>query len=126
MAFCITNGMGDSVDEPSLAQMRKFHVDEADEEHGAAWLSTDHHVLEWSGTDGRLVFESTAVDVSDLLSSRHLLGVSRERTLELWQLLAAGRLADVGTEGHYDPPKKTEVDPLSGPPSLGFLQNLGG
>ena len=74
MAFCIGNGMGDSVVVPSLARMRQFlfDVDVTDAEHGAAWLSTDDHVLEWSGTEGRLLFERRAVDVSDPRPSRHL------------------------------------------------------
>ena len=96
MAFSIANGMGDSIDEPSPAQMRKFlvDVDTTDEEHGAAWLSTDDHVLEWSGAHGGLlVFSSTSAESND--ESRHLVDVPRERTLELWQMLAEGRLGEL-------------------------------
>ncbi len=73
MAFSIANGMGDSIDEPSPAQMRKFlvDVDTTDEEHGAVWLSTDDHVLEWSGAHGGLlVFSPTTAESND--ESRHL------------------------------------------------------
>lgn len=96
MAFSIANGMCDSIAEPSPAQMRKFlfDVDTADEEHGAAWLSTDDHVLEWSEAyGGPLVFSPTTAESND--ASRHLVGVSRERTMELWCMLAEGRLEEL-------------------------------
>lgn len=88
MAFSIANGMGHSIDEPSPEQMEEFlfDVDTTDEEHGAAWLSTDDHVLEWSGADGGLlVFSTTTAERSD--ANWHLRDISRERTLELWQML---------------------------------------
>jgi hypothetical protein len=96
MAVSIANGMGDSINEPSPEQMKKFlfDVDTTDQEHGAAWLSTDDHVLEWSGADGGLlVFSTTTAERSD--ASRHLADISRERTLELWQMLAEGRLGEL-------------------------------
>jgi len=46
-----------------VAQMRASldDLDIADEEHGAAWLSTDDGLsLEWNG-DGRLVFDDGAL-----------------------------------------------------------------
>jgi hypothetical protein len=91
----VSNGMGDSLDEPSADKMRAFlfAVDESDEEHGAAWLSTDDDdSLEWNG-DGRLVFSSSGRAV------RHLKNVSRERTLERWQALARGDRATVERQG---------------------------
>jgi hypothetical protein len=90
--FYIANGLGDSIDSPSADQMRRFlgDIDPADEEHGAAWLSTEEgYSLEWNG-DGRLVF-----DQADAQVVRHLRDVSPERALELWTALANGRLAEV-------------------------------
>jgi hypothetical protein len=82
MAFCIANGMGDSSDEPSPAQMRKFLVDveTTDEEHGAAWLSTDDHVVEWSGgREGLLVFSSTTAERSAAKAASKASAGSRRR-----------------------------------------------
>jgi hypothetical protein len=92
MGFYVVNGLGDSLQSPSTEEMRKFlaGIDVADEEHGAAWLSTDDgYSLEWSG-DGRLVF--TAGSESP---PRYLRGVSVERALELWLALAAGNVEEV-------------------------------
>jgi hypothetical protein len=72
--------------------MRRFlgGIDATDEEHGAAWLSTESGFsLEWNG-DGRLVFTA-----GEGAPPRHLRGVTRERALELWLALAAGNLMDV-------------------------------
>jgi hypothetical protein len=49
----------------------------------------DDGTLEWSG-DGRLV-----LSIANGRGVQHLLDVSRERTLELWRMLAAGDLAGV-------------------------------
>jgi hypothetical protein len=94
MSFCVANGFGDSLDSPTTGEMRAFldDLDVSDEEHGAVWLSTDDGLtLEWSG-DGRLVFDDGATHGTRV---RHLVGVSRERTLELWVALAAGDLGTV-------------------------------
>ncbi len=94
MTYYIANGLGDSLDQPSPDQMRRFleSVDASDEEHGAAWLATDAGlVLEWNG-DGRLVFDSGGGAV------RHLSQVSREKTIQLWRALAEERLPDVEAE----------------------------
>lgn len=95
MGFYLANGFGDSIDSPSRAQMREFlnELDTADEEHGAAWLATDDgYALEWSG-NGRLVFEAPGAD-----RSRHLIGVSEDRAIELWCALAQGDVARVERE----------------------------
>lgn len=83
MSYLVSNGLGDSIDAPSVDEMRRFiaDVDASDEEHGAAWLATDEGShLEWNG-DGRLVYSCAD-------TQRHLTGVSRERTVTLWQALA--------------------------------------
>ncbi|MDB5218924.1 MAG: hypothetical protein JWO86_6851 [Myxococcaceae bacterium] len=89
--------MGDSIDAPSRAERRAFlfDVDATDHEHGAAWLATDHRVLEWHAVDGRLVFGTITPRASRRHPSRHLLDISRERTLELWDMLAEGRLDEL-------------------------------
>ena len=104
--FHIANGFGDSLDEPTFEQMRAFlhELDVTDEEHGAAWLSTNSVSLEWNG-DGRLVLDVLDLDEEGV---RHLTGVSRERVLELWVTLAAGDLATI------------EAEPWA--PGNGFLQ----
>ena len=60
MAVRISNALGDSIDEPSAQQMRRFleELDPTDDEHGAAWVSDeDGNVLEWN-VDGRLVYDN--------------------------------------------------------------------
>jgi hypothetical protein len=106
----IGNGWGDSIDKPSLAEMRKllFDVDPNDDEHGDAWLSADDHTLEWSGVDsGRLVYWRRA-KAKGRDGPRHLVGVTRERTLELWRMLAEGHLEEVERQawlpGNGSPP----------------------
>ena len=51
VAFYIANGLGDHLHDPTEGEMRLFlnAVDASDEEHGAAWLSTESgYTLEWS------------------------------------------------------------------------------
>ena len=94
MSFHVANGFGRSLDSPTENEMRAFldELDISDEEHGAAWLSTEHGLtLEWSG-DGRLVFDNVTGHERGV---RHLVGVSRERALDLWIALAAGDLSTV-------------------------------
>jgi hypothetical protein len=122
MGYSISNGHGESMDMPSVRQMREFlfAVDASDEEHGAAWLSTDSdHSLEWNG-DGRLVF--TAERHAQKPSVHHLLHVSRDRALELWCALADGNVAIVEREkwqpgnGFVDTPERRariEADQLA-------------
>jgi hypothetical protein len=92
MGIYVANGLGDHIDDPCVDEMRAFldDVDETDEEHGAAWLSTDDgYSLEWSAFG--LSFARPEQDDR----TRHMRGVSRERALELWIALAEGRLDEV-------------------------------
>ena len=92
MGFYVANGLGASIRSPSVQQMREFlrDIDPTDEEHGAAWLSTEvGYTLEWN-VDRRLVFQRPGDN-----ASRHLRSVSRDGALELWMALASGNLADV-------------------------------
>lgn len=133
MAFSIANGMGDSIDEPSPAQRRKFlfDLDTSDEEHGAAWLSTDDHALEWSGAyGGLLVFSSMTAEGSG--ADRHLTGVTRERTLELWRMLAEGRLEELerqawlpGNGSRRDPEREARLAAAQREADRAFYESLG-
>jgi hypothetical protein len=117
MKVHVENGMGDSLDSPSLEQMRAFlfAIDADDEEHGAAWLSTeDGRSLEWNG-DGRLVFSREG----HLCPPLHLQNVSREQALELWSALARADLATVEREpwqpgnGYvHTPEKEAEIEAM--------------
>jgi hypothetical protein len=92
MGYYVENGLGGGVDSPTPEEMWKFllELDVDDEEHGAAWLSLDNGFsLEWNG-DGRLVLTDP-----DTEGSQHLRDVTRERALELWVALAAGKLGEV-------------------------------
>jgi hypothetical protein len=92
VGFYVANGLGESIDAPTFDQMAEFlrNLDVADEEHGAAWISTDEgYSLEWSG-DGRLVLGRPNAS-----QSVHLRAISRDRALELWTALARGHLAEV-------------------------------
>jgi hypothetical protein len=100
-------------------------------EHGAAWLSTDDHVLEWSGANGGLlVFSTTTAQRSD--GSRHLVDVSRERTLELWQMLAEGRLGELerqpwlpGNGWRPDPQREARLAGATRDAERAFYESLG-
>src|SRR5690349_19666021 len=94
MSYHICNGEGDSVDAPSVAQMRDFleALDPADEEHGAAWLVDEEgNGLEYE-VGGNLCFSRRLAD------ERHLSGVSHDRVIELWLLLANGRFDELERE----------------------------
>ena len=95
MRYHVANGMGDSLDDPTESEMRAFlaAIDEKDEEHGAAWLSVHGGAsLEWNG-DGRLVYsrEQRRPVVS-------LIGITRERALELWLALVHGDAATLESQ----------------------------
>jgi len=90
----ICNAQGESKDRPSEQDLRKFlrELDPADVEHGAVWVSDhDGNTLEFS-IDGRLVFSR------DGLETRHLVGTSFERVLELWQFLIDERFDDLESQ----------------------------
>jgi hypothetical protein len=109
--FYVANGLGDHLDDPSEEAMRRFldAIDTSDEEHGAAWLSTDaDYTLEWS--DAVLVVSGPGFDPP----SRHMRKVPRERALELWIALARGDVAAVERcgwrlgNGHAPDPARDE------------------
>jgi hypothetical protein len=109
----ISNGHGDSEDNPSPAVMRRFldELDPSDEEHGAAWVAEDlERSLEWN-VDGRLVFGDESS------GPRHMLNVSKDRVVKLWQLLAEGRIAEIEREpwapGNCPPLSREEEQQLN-------------
>lgn len=95
MSYFICNGLGDSIDNPTPAQMREFldALDPEDEEHGAAWLQKDAEwTIEWS-IDGVL-----SLNRGDYEALQHMTGIPKVRVLELWTKLVAGRLAEIEAE----------------------------
>jgi hypothetical protein len=94
MSYHLANGLGDSIDSPTPAEMREFldNVDFSDHEHGAAWLTDDDdNSLEYSGS-GTLVFSRGD------LAPRHMVGVETDRLIALWIRLAEGRLPELESE----------------------------
>lgn len=92
MTWYVENGWGESIRNPVAAEMERLldEVNVQDEEHGAVWVATDSGwSLEWNG-DGRLVLW-----IDGPGGTRHLSDVSRERALELFVALAAGRTNEV-------------------------------
>ena len=96
MTFHVTDLKGTSEAEVSANRMREI-LEELlafpDNEHSMVSLT---HETEWSlgvFARGLLVWENLEKG-----APRHLLRASPERTLELWQLLAAGKLREVEAE----------------------------
>lgn len=88
MHFHVCNGLGDSIDAPSVEQMRAFldDLDPNDEEHGAAWLTNDDEVSLEYEVGGNLCFSRGDAHC-------HLPKVTKEKVLELWIALSRGELA---------------------------------
>lgn len=98
--FHVCNGEGDSVNWPSVEQMRAFldGLDPSDEEHGAAWLTNDDgDSLEYE-IAGNLCFSSGG-------QHRHLPKVTKEKVLELWTLLSRGELSALEREAWQPGPR---------------------
>jgi len=95
MSSCyLSNGLGDSLDDPTEEQMRAFlaAIDWTDVEHGAAWLTDeDENSLEINA-GGRLVF-SVGED-----SPVHLLDCDHDKVVKLWKKLASGDLNSIRSE----------------------------
>ena len=85
----VQNGMGDSLESPTVDDLERFlaELDPEDLEHGAAWIEHERgHTLEYS-VDGRLVYNHPT------RAPRHLTDVTKARALELWLALIEGRLS---------------------------------
>jgi hypothetical protein len=86
MRFRVYNGWGDSIDDPSPAELARFvqAIDPADREHGAVWIRTDDdRCLEWNA-DGHVLYSTPDERV------RHRKGMSVAEALALWQALVGG------------------------------------
>jgi hypothetical protein len=98
MSYYIVDRMGggDDRDDPSVDRMR-FHLnslDPEDEEHGSVTLV--HRESDW-GLEyfgDRLILQNTSIAGSQ----RHLVGVSAENALKLWQTLSRGEIEEVMKE----------------------------
>jgi hypothetical protein len=93
--FHLTTRWGDSVDEPSLEQMREAlaELDVEDVEHPDTWLE---HESGWSlsAFEVGLLWQNIETDEPP----RHIKDVTRERVLELWLKLAEGKVAEIDAE----------------------------
>ena len=82
MGYHFCNGLGDSIDNPSIEVMTDFieRLDPNDEEHGAVWLSDESdNCIQWD-INGKLAYSNESGD-------RHLLHVEKDHVVELWTLL---------------------------------------
>lgn len=98
MSFHVTDRYGQDEDEDVCpARMRELLVSLGapdDDEHADVSLT---HESEWSlgvFPGGLVVWENVAGDGDP----KHMVGVSLERTLGLWQKLAAGQITEVDAE----------------------------
>ena len=92
MHFYVSNALGESEDTPSEGRLREFlnAIDPDDEEHGAAWVTDEfENSLEFNG-DGTMVFSRTSS-----ANPRHISHVSKDRALDLWNLLVSGSVAEL-------------------------------
>jgi hypothetical protein len=88
VASQLTSGWGDEIDDPTVDELRRCveERDPKDDEHGDLSFSTDEGAITSFGS-GRLVFFRPPDG-----SPRHLLKVSAQRLLALWQALGEGNL----------------------------------
>ena len=88
----LVNGQGESVKNPTAEEMRAFlrSVDWSDQEHGAAWYSSDEDDVSLEiNADGRLVL------TVEEEPTRHLPQCAHEKVVELWLLLARGEIVAI-------------------------------
>lgn len=116
MAYYIVDGWGESIDNPSVEQMQQFldKLDIDDEEHCEVWLTND--LTGWTLSyfpSNTVVFYESSED-SDY-NPRHLINVSRNKMLKLWQKLAKGQIDELKKEswktGHSSEPPPPPFDP---------------
>lgn len=98
-SYQIVDGFGDGIDNPSVEQMRKFldRLDINDKEHSEVWLT--HNQTSWTLScfpSSKVVFYRISDEFE--YQPRHLINVSRDKMLELWQKLANGQLVDLEKE----------------------------
>ncbi len=93
MTFHAHDLMDSSIREPTTAQMRALlqSLADSDDEHPDVALA---HETEWclsAFRSGLLILENLESDEDP----QHMRDVSQERMLELWQMLAAGRISEL-------------------------------
>jgi len=104
MDYYISNGYGDSLDNPTPLEMERFltELDPNDAEHGSAWLNVEENedTLEYA-LNGNLGYSREGQE------DRHLNGVAIPKVVELWVKLAEGRFDELEQEpwcpGFYEP-----------------------
>jgi hypothetical protein len=96
VTFFVETRWGGSEDSPSAERMREIlsELDAVDPEHPDTWLTHESGWTLSAHETGLLVFENTDTDAPP----RHMRGVPRARTLELWLKLASGQLSEVENE----------------------------
>ena len=96
MAFYVQTRWGGSEESPSKERMIVIlsELDHSDAEHPDAWLTHESGWTLSAHESGLLVWENGESDTSP----RHILGVPRERVLDLWTKLAAGLIPEIEQE----------------------------
>jgi hypothetical protein len=112
MTYFVQSRWGESETDPSESKMRDLlaELDTPDPEHPDTWLTHENGWTLAVHETGLVVWENVDQD----LPARHLLNVSRDKALELWQLLAQGALETIEQEawqpGHSPPVNKETLD----------------
>jgi hypothetical protein len=112
--YYVADGWGDSIDSPTVEEMRKFldKLDIDDPEHCEVWLSRTES--DWT-LACHPYHEVVFVNDEENIPPRHLTNVSRDKMLMLWQNLAAGKLEELEKEpwlpGYTSQSTPSEPDP---------------
>jgi hypothetical protein len=95
MSYHVNRRWGDSDDDPTIEKMREAlaELDEEDIEHPDVALIHESGWCLGAYPSGLLIWEHLEGS-----GPRHMRGISRERVLELWQMLARGEFAAIDAE----------------------------
>src|SRR6266576_3090300 len=95
MSYHVNRRWGETDDTPSVQQMRDAlaELDIEDVEHPDVALIHESGWCLGAFPSGLLIWEHLEGN-----EPRHMRGMSRERVLELWQMLARGEFAAIDTE----------------------------
>ena len=95
MSYHVNRRWGDSDCDPTIEKMREAlaELDVEDIEHPDVALIHESGWCLGAYQSGLLIWEHLEGN-----EPRHMRGISRERTLELWQILARGDLATIDSE----------------------------
>lgn len=114
MKFSVTDRWGGTDDGPTVERMKEIlaQLAEDDLEHPDAWLSMEDGWTLSADQEGLVVWHNVERGVAE---PRHMRGVTRERMLELWLLVAQGRTNEIDAlpwqpgYGHR-PPTEEELE----------------